>query len=494
MPASYFVTHPFVNSSLYGGGTPGSPLTSLPYNNALFVDPTYGDNSTALRERQDLPFETVAAAVAAAQNNDTIVLRPGPHFVTSPIDISATSGINNLGIVFEGGLLTVTNGPLFMVNHLVETSNIVMRGFGQINFNANASDFLIDSSTALSLSLDVDFLNCISGGLLKAPLLTEANIITRNRIEIDTANTVINVNAGILNFSSNSINYSSAGTFALLDGVKKARIRSGIYTTNDPDNVVLDDGASGLTAKCIVCEINYIEQTAAISEPLFKIGSNPVFLNDVNIEVDPTTSKPPILLKGDHASLRNVSISDIVLGSVCIDSDTTATIRNLTLQGTNICNVPLSPDVELEVDSGNDLGRSIFFAWNNVDSGSIATAPGPNISNIRTDHPDYTLNPDGSIELHFRGKIKVRYEINTVKTSAGRGCVESFITLNGSERLGTRTAHYQETNGCASEATVTDEITVGVGDTLHAASVIIAGNTSILYKARGCRIHIERIG
>jgi len=48
-------------------------------DNTLFVDTTYWNNLYAAREFMNKPFATVAAAVAASQANDTIVLRNGSY-------------------------------------------------------------------------------------------------------------------------------------------------------------------------------------------------------------------------------------------------------------------------------------------------------------------------------------------------------------------------------------------------------------------------------
>ncbi len=48
-------------------------------DNAVFVDGTCGDDGTGARERADLPFATIGAAVAAAQAGDVVVARPGSY-------------------------------------------------------------------------------------------------------------------------------------------------------------------------------------------------------------------------------------------------------------------------------------------------------------------------------------------------------------------------------------------------------------------------------
>lgn len=60
-------------------GTARVEVKPLQYDNTLFVDLGYGNNTTGLRERFDRPFATVAAAVTASLPWDTIVLRNGNY-------------------------------------------------------------------------------------------------------------------------------------------------------------------------------------------------------------------------------------------------------------------------------------------------------------------------------------------------------------------------------------------------------------------------------
>lgn len=52
-------------------------IASIPTGNTLWVDATNGNDGTALPDRQDLPYLTVAAALAAVSSGDTVILRPG---------------------------------------------------------------------------------------------------------------------------------------------------------------------------------------------------------------------------------------------------------------------------------------------------------------------------------------------------------------------------------------------------------------------------------
>jgi hypothetical protein len=59
----------------------GSPAYVPPVStgNTLWVDATFGNDSTALIDRQDKPFATVGAAIAAVSSGDLIMIRPGQY-------------------------------------------------------------------------------------------------------------------------------------------------------------------------------------------------------------------------------------------------------------------------------------------------------------------------------------------------------------------------------------------------------------------------------
>lgn len=55
-----------------------SPIV-LQQNNTIFVDQQFGDDLSGTRERRDLPFQTINAAYAVAQADDTIHIFPGSY-------------------------------------------------------------------------------------------------------------------------------------------------------------------------------------------------------------------------------------------------------------------------------------------------------------------------------------------------------------------------------------------------------------------------------
>lgn len=64
----------------------------------VFVDPTFGNDSTGLRERNDKPFQSIAAAVTEAVFGDTIILLSGDHFIFSNILKDGVNFYANVGV------------------------------------------------------------------------------------------------------------------------------------------------------------------------------------------------------------------------------------------------------------------------------------------------------------------------------------------------------------------------------------------------------------
>lgn len=54
---------------------------------SIFVSEQTGNNSTALRERMDLPYKTIEAAIGVYQPGDTIFVYPGTYILNWPLDI-----------------------------------------------------------------------------------------------------------------------------------------------------------------------------------------------------------------------------------------------------------------------------------------------------------------------------------------------------------------------------------------------------------------------
>ncbi len=65
-----------ITAAASGGG---GGITQIDTGNTLWVDAVFGNDGTALPDRQDLPYLTVGAALAAVVSGDTIMIRPGAY-------------------------------------------------------------------------------------------------------------------------------------------------------------------------------------------------------------------------------------------------------------------------------------------------------------------------------------------------------------------------------------------------------------------------------
>lgn len=75
----------------------------------VFVDSVFGNDVTGLRQRNDKPFATIAAAIAAALSGDTVYILPGTYSLSAGITIPdgvAMRGINTLAVTIQMLLVT----------------------------------------------------------------------------------------------------------------------------------------------------------------------------------------------------------------------------------------------------------------------------------------------------------------------------------------------------------------------------------------------------
>jgi hypothetical protein len=121
-------------------GPPGP--SQLLVNQTAFVDPVYGNNATAILDDETKPWQTAAAAVAAAPSGTSIIVRPGLYTETN----LAKDGIS---WVFEKGAVVTAVGNLFDDLGAVIAFDVL--GEGQFLTNgATAAGSSILQSTAAS--------------------------------------------------------------------------------------------------------------------------------------------------------------------------------------------------------------------------------------------------------------------------------------------------------------------------------------------------------
>lgn len=153
----------------------GSP--AIPTGNTLWVDRVYGDTPTALPNRQDLPYETVMDALAAASSGDLIHVRAGTS--TEAIDDSASPAIvhlyfepgataESISIAASGGW-TITGGTLdeditFSLNtgEILVLQTVSFRNLNSTDFNIIlARECNLTGNTTATNGGSIEFRNCI---------------------------------------------------------------------------------------------------------------------------------------------------------------------------------------------------------------------------------------------------------------------------------------------------------------------------------------------
>jgi hypothetical protein len=92
---------------LVTNGSDGA-ATNSDYGKTLFVDAVFGNDGTGTREKFDLPFLTISAAITAANIGDTVHVRPGSYaeniVLKDGVNIYAEIGAILLGQITDNGL------------------------------------------------------------------------------------------------------------------------------------------------------------------------------------------------------------------------------------------------------------------------------------------------------------------------------------------------------------------------------------------------------
>ncbi len=108
------------------GGSASNVLTGQ----TLWVDPVNGNNSTAVRGNQSLQYRTLAAA-AAAQNGDTIMIRPGTNMVApGSVVFDAKTNISVIGFGPGSILQASAQGQIIVVSNCtaVHIEGVTLKG------------------------------------------------------------------------------------------------------------------------------------------------------------------------------------------------------------------------------------------------------------------------------------------------------------------------------------------------------------------------------
>ena len=107
----------------------------------IYVDSTYGNNVTAMKYRQDFPFETLDAAQAVATTGDLIVVLPGTYSASS-------LGVDGVDWYFHKGAVVSDNSSQIFR----DTDG----GGSALNYNVLGYGVFISQYSAILLSLHPD--------------------------------------------------------------------------------------------------------------------------------------------------------------------------------------------------------------------------------------------------------------------------------------------------------------------------------------------------
>ena len=103
--------------SAFGGAYVAIGQAGITSGNSVFVDPVNGDDGTGAAGRQDLPFLTIGAALAATTAGDVVLVRPGTL---------AESGLTippGVAMISTGGFRVTTVGDAAAVAHIITMSD-----------------------------------------------------------------------------------------------------------------------------------------------------------------------------------------------------------------------------------------------------------------------------------------------------------------------------------------------------------------------------------
>lgn len=140
-------------------GPTGTIMFVSNVNNSVFVDTTFGNDSTGQRENPNLPFKTIQSALTASIAQDVIIVRPG---IYTEGNIRLKSQVN---FYFELGASLLYTGPeyAFLDDGVAVVS--VIDGFGDFNVTngllsiTGRSEIMMNGHNFQSLGGSVPFIS-----------------------------------------------------------------------------------------------------------------------------------------------------------------------------------------------------------------------------------------------------------------------------------------------------------------------------------------------
>ena len=182
--------------SLSGGGG----LSTVDTGNTLWVDAVFGNDVTALVDRQDLPWVTILSALAASSSGDAVIVRPGTYTESA---LTVPAGV---ALISSGGWQDTTILGAAATNTRVTLSAAsIINGFTvQVPTNAGAYGVEFAAAAGVASANNLAFVGqagAVGGGLGNTgsgkTISTEIRWIGPN-----DADTVVEATGGILAIES----------------------------------------------------------------------------------------------------------------------------------------------------------------------------------------------------------------------------------------------------------------------------------------------------
>jgi len=195
-----------------------SSSSSIDTGNILWVDNIFGDNGTALVDRQDRPWSSIATALSNATTNDTIMVRPGEYVETDFTLVPGTS------LISQGGAkVTFISAATNTGNFITVSGSSYMEGFTVYTpTDDSAAIYFNDTTAGIVTSInDVHFKGTsVTGGTgvtLGKGLVMDSGLASNGKIIYSelrygggNLNIISEVNGGI--FALDGMHVTGSGT------------------------------------------------------------------------------------------------------------------------------------------------------------------------------------------------------------------------------------------------------------------------------------------
>lgn len=315
-----------INAPVTGGIIPPPPpgLSAVPTPNVLHVMPApTGNDATGAPYRLDLPYATIAAAEAAAQAGDTVMIWAGTYIAAN------LGGVPNVNFTLVGATIE-DNGtdPVFNLNGTICTVD----GFGLIN--------AINGSPAA--------VTVVAG----SEVLWRVPVIAGQDAVLNTGGTSLTIEANILG-ANNALDFQ-AGTNIVRGNAQGNVVSDGalcvVSMWGDITGMVTADGSSRINIQGNITGNVLADNSATITIRGTIIGSidsdNSATVNQYGavIGICNVKSGSSININGDvqgeiAADLGSVKlVGDIISPSLCIYAGNASTVSvygNITSTGAN---------------------------------------------------------------------------------------------------------------------------------------------------------------